>query len=229
MTIHEKARKIWKDPVISKLISMGIPVAGGALILLLSDLNWSDAIKNPWFWIIGITSLLICGVIVYYILNFIILGEEIKREPLSENIEDSTEKNIVLIDDNTESTIEVDTLDSEEEIHKSYNWLDSDILFSQCIAQTFPGDRETVWYDSSVAVQRLNLFFENTRKQEPTGDAVWWRRGNQSFPIKNAEILDIDKIFLGIHSLKFEDKKGTIKTYGKYDKNKPTTKRKWCF
>jgi|GEM_PF-7038760 hypothetical protein len=122
MTIHEKARKIWKDPVISKLISMGIPVAGGALILLLSDLNWSDAIKNPWFWIIGITSLLICGVIVYYILNFIILGEEIKREPLSENIEDSTEKNIVLIDDNTESTIEVDTLDSEEEIHKSYNY-----------------------------------------------------------------------------------------------------------
>lgn len=58
----------------------------------------------------------------YYILNFIILGEEIKREPLSENIEDSTEKNIVLIDDNTESTIEVDTLDSEEEIHKSYNY-----------------------------------------------------------------------------------------------------------
>ena len=45
MTIHEKARKIWKDPVISKLISMGIPVAGGALILLLSDLNWSYAIK----------------------------------------------------------------------------------------------------------------------------------------------------------------------------------------
>ena len=71
MTIHEKARKIWKDPVISKLISMGIPVAGGALILLLSDLNWSDAIKNPWFWIIVITSLLICGVIVYYIHIFV--------------------------------------------------------------------------------------------------------------------------------------------------------------
>lgn len=199
MNIHQKMRKIWKDPVISKLISMSIPAAFGTLILLLSNLNWCDTVRNPWFWIIGLVSIFAGGFIVYYILNYIILGEEENTENAKENniLTEEIEEENVSIDSNSESLKEEVSLANEEEIHIPYNWIDSDILFAKCIAQTFPGDRDIVWYDSFDSVRRLNLFFENIRREEPYGDAVWWIRGSQAFSVKNAEILDVDKIFLG--------------------------------
>lgn len=78
-----------------------------------------------------------------------------------------------------------------------YNWLDSDIYFADCIAQTFPGDRGVVWYNSpSTAVRKLKLFFENLNRDYPDGDAVWWRRGGSAFSIARAEVLDSNKILL---------------------------------
>lgn len=199
MNFHDKVRKIWKDPVISKVIAAGITFALGGLFFLLSNLNWNEEIKDPCFWVISLISLIVLGIFIYYILNYIILRDEIKAELSSEKIEDNTimENDIENVNESIKDNPEETAIANEEELHKPYNWLDSDILFSECIAQTFPGDRDIVWYDSSVAVQRLNLFFENIRKQEPTGDAVWWRRGNQAFSVKDAEILDVDKIFLG--------------------------------
>lgn len=116
--------------------------------------------------------------------NYILTSDADPIQELVKDVEHSKQTDII------------DKVSNERE-EQEYNWLNSDILFEKCIAQTFPGDRDVVWYNSSDAVRRLNLFFENLRKIEPNGDAVWWRRGHQAFSVKNAEILDVDKIYLG--------------------------------
>lgn len=203
MDVHKKIRKIWKDPVGSKLISMGIAAAIGALALSLSNLDWSNNLKNPVFWIIGLLSLLAAGFVVFYILNYIILGEESDAQVEANNLSvQEIKEDIDLIGYDKEPLEEKVPIPNEEETNIPYNWLDSDTLFAQCMAQTFPGVRDIVWFNSTDSVRRLNLFFEHLRRIEPNGDVVWWRRGNQAFSVKNAEILDIDKIFLGTDRFK---------------------------
>lgn len=200
MSYHDKVRKIWADPVVSKIISGTIVSILGLLGAFISKLNLSEEIKSFKFWIISLACLIILFFIVKFILNYIILGKSNKKEIKVFAEEKNTNKEIkkeVIPTTLADKTKQEEIAVSQENKSKKYDWLDSDILFAQCIAQTFPGNRDVVWYDSAVAVRRLNLFFENLRKQEPTGDAVWWRRGYQAFSVKNAEILDVDKIFLG--------------------------------
>lgn len=190
MSFNEKIRKIWKDPVLSKVISAGFIALLGLLYALISKFN----INSPCSWGFMAIISVILFVIFRYILKMIIFHEDRPNSILTSNTEPIQE----LVED-VEGSKQDDIKDkasNEREKHE-YNWLDSDILFAQCIAHTFPGNRGIVWYNSSDAVRRLNLFFENLRKEEPNGDAAWWRRGHQAFSVKNAEILDVDKIYLG--------------------------------
>lgn len=189
MSFNEKIRKIWKDPVLSKVISAGFITLLGILYTLMSKFN----INSPCSWGFTIMISVILFILFRYILKKIIFHEDRHKyiltsdaEPIQELVEDVEVRKQTDIKDKV----------SNEREKQEYNWLDSYILFAQCIAKTFPGDRGIVWYNSSDAVLRLNLFFENLRKEEPNGDAVWWRRGYQATPVKNAKILDIDKIYL---------------------------------
>lgn len=195
MSFNEKARKIWKDPVLSKVISVIIIALFGGLYALI----WKFNINDPLSWVLSIFISLSLFIIFRYILKKIIFHEDVSNSILTSekefNIESPLELHIEKKEDKKEKHVEEKA--NDELIKSKYNWLDSDLLFAQCIAQTFPGDRDVIWYNSFDAVRRLNLFFENFRREEPYGDAVWWRRGSQAFPVKKAEILDVDKIFLG--------------------------------
>lgn len=182
MDIHDTIRKIWKDPVGSTVIATAITGGVGALLKL--------CLKIPWYWII-ILPLFIC---VFFVYKHIIVEKEENNEKESNEVKRKEE--VILYKNDMELSEDHVSLSNKEEIKKAYDWLDSDVLFTQCIAQTFPGNRNIVWYESSDAVRRLKLFFENLRKKEPYGDAVWWRRGTQAFSVKHAEILDIDTILL---------------------------------
>jgi hypothetical protein len=91
----------------------------------------------------------------------------------------------------------------EEPVTKTpYNWLDSELYFSDVLARTFPGDRDVVWYKPHLAVQRLRLFFETMYDMLDGGDPVWWRRGGQAEAIKKIAVVDSNIIVLEYNRIK---------------------------
>ena len=85
----------------------------------------------------------------------------------------------------------------------------SSVLFAERIAGAFPGQRGIKWYNSKVAVKRLDKFFQkqftfSEGSLQYISDPFWWFRGHQGEPIRTFKVLSKNKILLNNDELKIK-------------------------
>lgn len=184
-------RNLFQHPIIQGVIGNALyaifALIGAKVISVLTPRFNIGTINTFWFWII---------VVVFFIILLLLFKWKQIKGYFAVSQQIPTEKTEIKKGQPDSAT--VSSLSEEKVAIKApYNWLESDTYFANCIAQTFPGDRGVVWYNSpSTAVRKLKLFFENLNRDYPDGDTVWWRRGGSAFSIARAEVLDSNKILL---------------------------------
>lgn len=199
-------KRIWNDPVGSKVISVGI------CALLSSLWAWSkSSLENitliqyyqniintfpfsPFWSHFCFWSIFIISVIFFYYLIILVVF-------LYNKISLCTSRKRQLADI-------PQRISAEKEVLKS-STMHSTSLFAYRIAQAFPGQRGIHWYDAKNAVKRLSVFFGEQfvfeeGSLEFMSDPFWWFRGSQAMAIRKFKVLSKTKVLIGWDELEID-------------------------
>ncbi len=192
-------KKIWKDPVWSKVISAGLVfiIAQFAIFIwsLIININFYQVYQQIFRllsrkyqingWII-ITTLIFLVYGLYFLFRDIFLNQEKLGKPDSNSQDEIKEEDLTITEEPT-------------------------IFFHQRFCDAFPGYRYGVqWFNSKSMINyRLSLLLSHPTKFNKAGhdstiDPIWWYRGSSAMFIEHFEILKGRKVLINIDELIIE-------------------------
>jgi len=189
--------KIWKDPVGSKVIAAGIGYVLSNIYTFLQSkyqgVDFKEVIQAQalyfnlsdwWYYILLSSGFIIVSISGIWLLKKIIVRCVNKKKKFS--VPPTSTEDILPI----------------APAHSS-------VLFAERIAGAFPGQRGIKWYNSKVAVKRLDKFFQkqftfSEGSLQYISDPFWWFRGHQGEPIRTFKVLSKNKILLNNDELKIK-------------------------
>lgn len=88
------------------------------------------------------------------------------------------------------------------------NLISSTANFCLRVAQSFPGTRDILWVENSIAIRKhLKKFFEaplTYTSKNGSSKPIWWFRGGANMPIDSFRILSFDKYLIGYREYKIK-------------------------
>jgi len=197
-----KLKKIWKDPVGSKLIAAAIIGLMSPIIIIFWSLIKPISFKASFDSIISDVNYMIEIPLWIFLLTLVVLSFLVRallNKPKLKSINHSLNKSLEEFPN--ENDTQTETKDKIDEDEKNTNKLviskAPTVFFHERICDAFPGVESYKWIeDPYTAIERLSIllqnpvFFDEHSGYGTTSDPIWWFRGTAGLYIRKFERID---------------------------------------